>query len=677
MIIPDDPKRPDDADPGVAATDAPSGIHESFDILEDLAADDDAPVASGDRTSFFTHQDPPRRRFPKGGDVAETLAWRVLRAALPADVRRRVRRGQPVAVVLQAPGPDWVDPLRSAISRDPRGVECVAQDGSSKAHRPGVGGEKLARALTRGTSVVGISQNPSRFLPSMLLAVADAYAIVAPPDAKLLRSLFRRHARGRVPTIPEGIACGLSFSEIVAAFRAGATASDVVANLLATAKRKSAASPTDDGPSLDDLPGYPAEAMRWGRSLVDAIAAFKAGRGPWPKDCAALLYGPPGTGKTLFARALAKSCGITFVGTSVGAWFGDSKGDLGDVVVAARCAWDAAVASRPSLLLIDEVDSLPNRAHLDADRLLWWSPVIENVLLLLSGEREGLVVVGATNHPEKLDQALIRPGRLGTHIGIPAPDADGLAQVLRFHLGDALSDMDLSKVTRLAPGATPAQAEHWAHAAVQAAKEAGRAPTVDDLLAVVAPPDERHADRIRVAAVHEAGHAVAFLDTGHQLESASIIQRGSSGGVTLARMSTAAAGRRRDRENSVVAMLAGRAAEEVVLGEVSDGAVADLESATRMLADAHGVHGLGATLIHRGDPIAQLQFDRELREVVERDLQRQYARAVALMRRRRVVLERIADALVQRRFLTGEEVEKLAPPRRARASSSRPSVRTE
>ncbi|CAN2535956.1 ATP-dependent+zinc+metalloprotease+FtsH [Methylocapsa aurea] len=589
--------------------------------------------------------------------VADALALACLRAALSADLRGRIRCGDTIAVVVQAPGADWCDALARAARKDAAQTVSLARDGSSRRdHDPARGNDCVAGDLARGRSVIGVSQDPKRFLPSTLIAVADAHVHVRAPDAKVLRSLLRKSASGRIPDALPDVST-LGFHEIVACFRSGGAARDVVDRLTAVAKRTAIAR-TGDGPSLQDLPWVPADAMRWGLSLAAEVAAHRAGAA-WPKDSTALFHGPPGTGKTLFARAVAKSCGLNFIDTSPSEWFRNTTG-LNDVVTAFMRSWDAARAARPALYFIDEIDGLPDRSKLDADRLSWWAPLLDAVLLALSGgadsERDGLVICAATNHPDKLDPALLRPGRIGRLIEIGPPDAAGLAAVLRHHLGTALAGVDLVPAARLAPGATPAQAAQWADDALRLARDAGRAPTLDDLLRVIAPPDHRSPADRRVAAVHEAGHCVAYLDAGLTIASTSIVARGDAGGETRAAGRRPEFPTRADLDAGVALLLAGRAAEEVVLGAASTGAVVDLAVATRALADGHGSHGLGDTLRHRPDPAASLSFDHALRAAVDADLARLHARALDLIRRRRADVELIAGALLDRRFLTGDDI---------------------
>ncbi|HEY8063724.1 MAG TPA: hypothetical protein VIF40_03235, partial [Methylosinus sp.] len=140
------------------------------------------------------------------------------------------------------------------------------------------------------------------------------------------------------------------------------------------------------------------------------------------------------------------------------------------------------------------------------------------------------------------------------------------------------------------------------------------------------------------------------------IASTSIVARGDSGGETRAAGRPSMFPTRADLDAGVVILLAGRSAEEVVLGAASTGAVVDLAVATRALADGHGSHGLGDTLRHRPDPAASLSFDHALRAAVDADLARLHARALDLIRHRRADVERIADALLDRRFLTGDDI---------------------
>src|SRR5690606_16274671 len=142
----------------------------------------------------------------------------------------------------------------------------------------------------------------------------------------------------------------------------------------------------------------------------------------------ACLEGPPGTGKTTVAAALAKSAGWSFVSTSVGKWFAESGGHLGDVIRAARRFFDEiALIKGPVVGLMDEIDGLPNRAVMEPKDAQWWTPVVTFVLTeidRLGQSGKHILLIGATNHFDRLDAALVRPGRLETKVSVLLPDRE-------------------------------------------------------------------------------------------------------------------------------------------------------------------------------------------------------------------------------------------------------------
>ena len=158
----------------------------------------------------------------------------------------------------------------------------------------------------------------------------------------------------------------------------------------------------------------------------------------------ALLFGPPGTGKTTFAKALCNSAQIPLVATSVAAWAG--AGSLDDLIRDMEAAFEAARRLQPSILFIDEIDGLGTRQE-SGHSSGFWTSVVNRMLELLQGisDLPGVVVLAATNRVDSVDKAIIRAGRLETHLEVRLPDIGTLSDILRFHLA---SDLDHVVATR-------------------------------------------------------------------------------------------------------------------------------------------------------------------------------------------------------------------------------------
>lgn len=296
-------------------------------------------------------------------------------------------------------------------------------------------------------------------------------------------------------------------------------------------------------------------------------------------------------------------------------------------------------------------------------------PVVTYVLLkieLLPKVAPHVVVIGATNHADKLDPALIRPGRLHPVFVIDPPNTHALSRIVRQHLGDDLPDFDLSVVAELGLGATGADAAGWVRDARARARMFGRALAPDDLLAQVAPPERRSTEALRRTSAHESAHAAAvtLLRLG-VVEQLSTVVRGDRGGFMGARSLVGGTPTRTELENVVVGMLVGRAAEVVVFGEASSGAGggpdSDLARATELLVSIHGSYGLGGSLSYKGVPGDSLTIARDprLAQAVEADLVRLNARAEEFVREHGTAIERLAARLLRDRVLSGDQVRAL------------------
>ena len=597
----------------------------------------------------------------------QAIANAALDTALPVDVRAHLEAGDPIAVVIAVPGPDWVEGIRGAVRTISRRAKTIERDGSlRKDHVPTKGNLDIGAWLADGFPVVGISQAPATFLPSTLLAVADATLEVRAPDGATLSRILALTNRTAPADIPASICGGMTFAEIFAAFRKGLDGDGVVDALARITARKAGAEVDDGVPPLPELPGHSGEARAWGTTLISDFLEWRAGRRAWRDvSASAVLGGPPGTGKTMFARSLAKALGVQLLSEGVGNWFARTEGNLGDIAVAFQSLWDRAMAARPCVLFLDELDAIPDRASLSNRGRDWWLPIITLILTTTDGaqtSRDGLVLIGATNHGNRLDSALIRRGRFDRLIQVDLPTAHDLAEIIAHHLNGALGIKELEPIMRLSHGASAADAAAWAREVRSAALSAGRPVSLADVAAAVAPPDYRPAELVRRCAIHEAGHVVVGRRLGSRVESVSIVPVGASGGRTVADHDIGMA-TRADLERVVTVSLGGRAAEEALLGAPSAGAVGDLAKATGLLASVHATVGLGGSLVHRASDeaaTALLVHDAALRQTVEDHLSRLYADARRIVETERDVVLGIADALVARRHLSGDDIEALA-----------------
>ena len=352
-----------------------------------------------------------------------------------------------------------------------------------------------------------------------------------------------------------------------------------------------------------------------------------------------LLYGPPGCGKTLLARAVAGEAGVPFFSIS-GSDFVEMFVGVGASRV--RDLFEQAKKHNPCIIFIDEIDAVGRQrgaglggGHDEREQTL------NQLLVEMDGfaNNEGIIVMAATNRPDILDPALLRPGRFDREITVDAPDVKGRRQILDVHAkGKPLaSDVDLDVVARRTPGFTGADlANVLNEAALLGARHGRKNISMEEMEQaverVIAGPEKKSkviSDKEkRLVAYHEAGHAVVsyFLPNSDPLHKVSIIPRGRAGGYTLLLP-------KEDRNyatksqmlDSLVLLLGGRMAETLVLGDISTGAQNDLERATNTVREMITQYGMS-------DELGPLTFGKRQDQVfLGRDIshERNYSEAIA------------------------------------------------
>ena len=381
-----------------------------------------------------------------------------------------------------------------------------------------------------------------------------------------------------------------------------------------------------------------------------------------------LMMGPPGCGKTLMARAVAGEAGVPFFSIS-GSEFVEMFVGVGASRV--RDLFDQARKHSPCIVFIDEIDAVGRQrgaglggSHDEREQTL------NQILVEMDGfdTDTNVIIVAATNRPDILDPALMRPGRFDRRVIIDRPDRGGRQAILGIHAkGKPLAaDVDLDAIARQTPGFSGADLENLVNeAAILAARRDGRLVSRSDLQEAVDKvrfgPERRSRlvapEELEVTAYHEAGHAVVMhlLDECDPVHKVTIIPRGMAAGLTSALPEEDSYLRSRSKfQADLAAALGGRAAEEIVFGETSTGASGDLEYVTRTARDMVTRFGMSEEIgpLALGQRQELVFLGRELSE------QRNYSEAVA----RQVdheVRRIVTDAYATARRLLGDNLERL------------------
>ena len=402
-----------------------------------------------------------------------------------------------------------------------------------------------------------------------------------------------------------------------------------------------------------------------------------------------LLYGPPGTGKTLLAKAVAGEAGVPFFSIS-GSDFVEMFVGVGASRV--RDLFEQAKKSAPCIVFIDEIDAVGRQrgaglggGHDEREQTL------NQMLVEMDGfgANEGIIMIAATNRPDILDPALLRPGRFDRQIVVDRPDIKGRQEILKVHVkGKPISpEVELGVIARRTPGFTGADLSNLVNeAALMAARKNKNKidmPEMEEAAERVIMGPERRSRVIsdkekRLTAYHEGGHTLVgmLLDNTDPVHKVTIIPRGRAGGYTLSLpKEDRYYATRSEMLDELKVLLGGRVAEALVLKEISSGASNDLQRATSLARQMICEYGMSPelgpmTFGHRQDQVflgrdigrdkdyseeVAAKIDKEIRKFIDEA----YQKTESLLNENMDKLHLIADALIERETLEGEEIDQL------------------
>jgi cell division protease FtsH len=397
-----------------------------------------------------------------------------------------------------------------------------------------------------------------------------------------------------------------------------------------------------------------------------------------------LLLGPPGCGKTMLARAVAGEAGVPFFHIS-GSDFVEMFVGVGASRV--RDLFDTAKSNRPSLIFIDEIDAVGRQrgaglggGHDEREQTL------NQLLVEMDGfdPNAGVIMIAATNRPDVLDPALLRPGRFDRRVIVDAPDVVGRKAIFNVHLrGKPIEDnINVETLAKLTPGFTGADIMNVVNeAAILAARrdksKIGMTEFDEARDRVIMGPERKtrmNSERkLRVVAYHELGHAIvaAKLPNADPVYKITVVPRGMSGGATWYLPKEESLRTKQDMLDDITSSLGGRVAEELVFGDVTTGATADLDHATDLaramvceygmserlgmvrLGRRHGNPFLGRDLMEDRDYSEEIAkaIDEEVRAFIDQG----YERARTILSDHRAKMDEIAEILLEKETLTREE----------------------
>ena len=392
-----------------------------------------------------------------------------------------------------------------------------------------------------------------------------------------------------------------------------------------------------------------------------------------------LLCGNPGTGKTLIAKAIAGEADVPFISMS-GSEFIEMFAGLGASRV--RKLFEKARKIAPCIVFIDEIDAIGSRRTTSSGSESENNQTLNQLLVEMDGfdTEEAIIVLAATNRPEMLDKALLRPGRFDRQITIGLPDLNGREAILNIHAKDKKLDesVNLRSIAEDTAGFTGAElANILNESAIIATIKRHKAITnkdIEDAVKKVTVGLEKHSRVIsekdkKLTAFHEAGHAIVsrYLETQKEIKEVSIIPRGVAGGYTMYKTNEDKFYvSKQEMQEKLISLLGGRAAEKLALDDISTGASNDIEVATKIATDMVTIYGMsdivGPISINTEKDPYQMEllgdrFEDSIGAEIKQLIDNAYYQAQKILSEHMDKLEQVATALMKQEIISAEEFE--------------------
>lgn len=394
-----------------------------------------------------------------------------------------------------------------------------------------------------------------------------------------------------------------------------------------------------------------------------------------------LLYGKPGTGKTLIAKAIAGEANVPFISMS-GSEFIEMFAGLGASRV--RKLFEKAKKVSPCIVFIDEIDAIGSRRNSSNGAESENNQTLNQLLVEMDGfeSEETIIVLAATNRPEMLDKALLRPGRFDRQVVIATPDVKGREEILKIHSKNKkfAEDISLKDIAEDTAGFTGAELSNVLNEAAIVATIKGHAQIekedLEEAVKKVIVGLEKSSRVVsdkdkKLTAYHEAGHAIVskFLETQDNVKEVSIIPRGVTGGYTMYKTNEDKFYvSKTEMEERLVALLGGRAAEKIALNDISTGASNDIEVATNISKDMVTVYGMSEKmgpiyLRPKEDPYDIHMFGERIEDEIGTEIKvlidNAYIKAQNILLENMDKLHELAGLLLEKEVISGREFEKL------------------